>query len=68
MTQETGVKCSIDGHVAIITMDNPPANTWTEQSLASLKERVEELNANTSIYALVITGAGDKFFFGRCGS
>lgn len=62
MTQETGVKCSIDGHVAIITMDNPPANTWTEQSLASLKERVEELNANTSIYALVITGAGDKFF------
>lgn len=62
MTRETSVHCMIDGHIAVITMENPPANTWTEQSLAHLKQLVEKLDANPVIYALVITGAGDKFF------
>ncbi len=50
------------GHVAIVTMNNPPANTWTFESLSSLKTMVEELNADKSIWSLVITGAGEKFF------
>lgn len=50
------------GHVAIVTMNNPPANTWTFESLSLLKAMVEELNADKSIWSLVITGSGDKFF------
>ncbi|WP_207063580.1 enoyl-CoA hydratase [Motiliproteus sp. SC1-56] len=50
------------GHTALITMNNPPANTWTIQSLQALKATVEELNADRDIYALVVTGQGDKFF------
>ncbi len=50
------------GHTALITMNNPPANTWTEASLKALKRTVAELNQDRSIYALVITGQGEKFF------
>ena len=52
----------IEGHTAILTMNNPPANTWTAQSLQALKAKVLELNANKDNYALVLTGEGNKFF------
>lgn len=56
------LKLSIDGHTATITIANPPANTWTFESLTELKNLVEALNINKNVYALVITGEGDKFF------
>jgi enoyl-CoA hydratase/carnithine racemase len=49
-------------HIAIITINNPPANTWTLASLAALAETVEALNADDNIFALVVTGQGEKFF------
>ncbi|QYK06630.1 enoyl-CoA hydratase [Shewanella zhangzhouensis] len=52
----------IEGNTAILTISNPPANTWTRESLNELKEKVLELNDNKEIYALVLTGEGDKFF------
>ncbi|WP_394202170.1 enoyl-CoA hydratase [Shewanella waksmanii] len=50
------------GHTVVLTMSNPPANTWTADSLQALKQRVAELNDDAEVYALVITGEGDKFF------
>ena len=50
------------GSVAVLTINNPPANTWTEQSLNQLKDLVLELNADRQNYSLVITGEGEKFF------
>lgn len=58
----TGIIERIEGHTAILTMSNPPANTWTAESLQALKEKVLELNENRDIYALVVTGEGEKFF------
>lgn len=49
-------------HVAVITITNPPANTWTLESLRHLKTVVEDLNADPDIFALVVTGQGEKFF------
>ncbi|MES2017709.1 MAG: enoyl-CoA hydratase [Pseudomonadota bacterium] len=49
-------------HTAVITLHNPPAHTWTLASLAGLAELVGDLQAESDIYALVITGAGTKFF------
>lgn len=49
-------------HIAIITINNPPANTWTLDSLSALIETVEALNADDNIFALVVTGQGEKFF------
>ena len=56
------LKVEIRGHVALLTIDNPGANTWDVESLPALRDVVAELNADKSVYALVITGAGDKFF------
>ncbi len=56
------IHVSIDDHVATLTIDNPAANTWDSESLSALKAVVEALNADLDIYALVLTGAGEKFF------
>lgn len=56
------LKVEIIGHTAKITIDNPAANTWDTESLPALQDLVEKLNADRDIYALVITGAGEKFF------
>ncbi|TAA40189.1 enoyl-CoA hydratase [Pseudoxanthomonas winnipegensis] len=61
-TEHTGLKVQADGHVALVTLSNPPANTWTVHSLAALRDLVAALNADRDIYALVITGEGEKFF------
>ena len=56
------LKVEIRGNVALLTIDNPAANTWDVESLPALRDVVGKLNADKSIYALVITGAGEKFF------
>jgi enoyl-CoA hydratase/carnithine racemase len=50
------------GHTALVTLDNPPAHTWTLASLNALTQLVADLNADPDVYALVITGGGAKFF------
>lgn len=49
-------------HTAVVTFNNPPAHTWTQQSLTELRDLVLTLNDERDIYALVLTGGGDKFF------
>jgi enoyl-CoA hydratase/carnithine racemase len=56
------IRHEVRGHTAFITIDNPPANTWTPESLRALEALVAKLNADRSVYAAVITGAGGKFF------
>jgi enoyl-CoA hydratase/carnithine racemase len=52
----------IRGHTAYITIDNPPANTWTPDALREMETLVGRLNEDRNVYAAVITGAGEKFF------
>lgn len=64
MTISTSPKLKVEqhGHTALITIDNPAANTWDAESLPALKDLVHLLNEDKNIFALVITGAGEKFF------
>jgi enoyl-CoA hydratase/carnithine racemase len=52
----------IRGNTALVTINNPAANTWDEDNLSALRLLVADLNANKDVYALVITGQGEKFF------
>lgn len=52
----------IRGHTALITLSNPPANTWNHENLTALAELISNLGENRDIYALVLTGQGEKFF------
>ena len=56
------IECAIDGHVALITLNNPSANTFTAEGLLQLNDLIGDLNRNLEVYAAVITGHGDKFF------
>jgi enoyl-CoA hydratase/carnithine racemase len=56
------IECKIDGHVAVITLNNPSANTFTAEGLLELTALVADLNRNLDVYAAVVTGQGDKFF------
>ncbi|GLX86872.1 enoyl-CoA hydratase [Thalassotalea loyana] len=56
------LKLEKQNNTAVITFNNPPAHTWTEQSLTDLKNMVLSLNEDKDIYALVLTGDGEKFF------
>ena len=47
------------GHIAVLTINNPPANTWTKDSLIALTNIVKELNEDRDIFALVMTGQGE---------
>ena len=46
MSNYTNLKLTIDNHIAVLTLNNPPAHTWTKDSLASLKQLISDLNAN----------------------
>ena len=50
------------GHTLLITINTPPANTWDADNLSGLANIVEQCNAERSVYAIVITGQGEKFF------
>jgi len=56
------IDCQIDASIAVLTINNPPANTFTAGGLLRLKELIESLNANAAIHAVVVTGHGEKFF------
>ncbi|MBE8215259.1 MAG: enoyl-CoA hydratase [Endozoicomonadaceae bacterium] len=49
-------------HICILTLDNPPANTWTIDSLMAFKSTIIALNENRKINALVIHSNQKKFF------
>ncbi len=56
------IEATQNGAVLQITINNPPANTWTMESLNGLKSVVDRASAENSIVAIVIHGQGEKFF------
>jgi enoyl-CoA hydratase/carnithine racemase len=56
------IECNLEGHIALITLNNPAANTFTAAGLRQLTDLVGDLNRNLEVYAAVVTGQGDKFF------
>ncbi len=56
------LKLEMHGHTALVTIDNPAANTWDTESLPALRDLVLDLNVQSDVFALVLTGAGEKFF------
>lgn len=47
---------------AVLTFDNPPAHVFTAAILREFAAQLDALEANPQVAALVLTGAGDRFF------
>jgi enoyl-CoA hydratase/carnithine racemase len=56
------IECSIDGSVALVTLNNPSANTFTAAGLTQFHTLIGDLNRNLQVRAAVVTGRGEKFF------
>ena len=62
MNELSGMRLERTAEVAILTLDKPPANTWTVEGLNSLLHVVQTLGAEPYPPPLIITGAGERFF------
>lgn len=56
------LKIRLEGHTVVVTIDNPPANTWDGENLDALEQLVRDCDADRNVYALILTGQGEKFF------
>jgi enoyl-CoA hydratase len=57
------LKLDLDGAVAIVTLNRPEAmNALNKAMRAALAEAMTALNADDSIHAVVLTGAGERAF------
>jgi len=56
------VNYTTDAGLAIIEMNDPPANTYTYEMNRQLDEAILKARMDNDVYVLLLTGAGDKFF------
>jgi enoyl-CoA hydratase/carnithine racemase len=59
---KTLIQYRTDGGVAVITIDDPPANTYTYEMNRQLDEAILRARMENDVHVIVLTGAGDKFF------
>ncbi len=52
----------VDQGVAILTLSDPPANTYTHEMMQTLDQRILAARMDESVQVIVITGSGEKFF------
>jgi enoyl-CoA hydratase len=48
--------------LAIVTLDDPPANTYTYEMMRQLDRAILEARMADDVYVIVLAGAGEKFF------
>jgi enoyl-CoA hydratase len=48
--------------VAVITLDDPPANTYTYEMLQAVDRAILEARMDDDVHVIVLRGAGDRFF------
>jgi enoyl-CoA hydratase/carnithine racemase len=53
---------SVDGGVAIIELNDPPANTYTYEMFRQFDEAVLTARMDDDVHVIVVRGKGDKFF------
>jgi len=65
MAQSDLVLCSVDSHVALITVNDPDRrHAVTGEMSALLRAAVEKAEADPEVHAVVVTGAGKAFCAG----
>lgn len=62
MANQSLIDYLVDTGVALITLNDPPANTYSYEMMQQLDARILEARMDESVQVVVITGAGEKFF------
>jgi len=56
------IRYEVQEGVGVVTIDDPPANTYTYEMMRQLDDVILEARFNEEVHALVLRGAGEKFF------
>src|SRR6185503_9752358 len=56
------VNYAVNDHIALITLTNPPANTYSYEMMKQLDLAILDARMDEAVQVIVITGEGDKFF------
>src|ERR1700687_5988415 len=64
MTVETLnlVQYGVEDGIALLTLNDPPANTYTHEMMQELDACILAARMDESVQVIVITGSGEKFF------
>lgn len=62
MSEKTLVHYEVRDKVAILTMDDPPANTYTYEMMQDLDRAILRARMDNDAWVIVLTGRGEKFF------
>ena len=61
-TEKVLVDYSVNDHIAVITLNDPPANTYSYEMMQQLDAAILRARMDEAVQVIVITGQGDKFF------
>jgi enoyl-CoA hydratase/carnithine racemase len=61
---ENLVDYRVEKGIAIMELNNPPANSYNHQMMAQLDASILKARFDESVHVLIVTGKGDKFFSG----
>jgi len=56
------VECQTTDGVVVLTLNDPPANTYSYEMMKQLDARILQVRMDEGVQVIVITGQGDKFF------
>src|SRR5205809_4512027 len=62
MTERSLIEYRIESCVAILTLNDPPANTYSYEMMQQLDARILEARMDEAVQVIIITGSGEKFF------
>ena len=62
MSQDVLVQYEVKDRIAILTLQDPPANTYTHEMMRQIDECVIKARFDKGVDVIVMTGAGEKFF------
>jgi enoyl-CoA hydratase/carnithine racemase len=56
------IKLEKKDHVALITIDHPPANAWNLATMLDFEKVIDDVEADKDVRVVILTGAGEKCF------
>jgi enoyl-CoA hydratase len=60
--EKSKLKVDVRDGIALLTLDDPPANTYSYEMMQELDAAVLEARMNRDVHVIVLIGAGEKFF------
>src|SRR6202046_786116 len=60
--QKQLIHYGVEGGVAIIEMDDPPANTYTYEMMQQIDSAILQARMDENAHVIVLRGKGEKFF------